>query len=509
MSSFGARRKARVIKVDDDEDIISDNGADSGDGASKSGSCQHSKLTSSLIKNKTNNFTTLEDSKPSFTSKTAKKPLRQSGLRKAFNVGDQDTTATGNQSLAGQDDDDEDGPVVIRPMASRSGIKQKKKAPKSRLSFGGDNPEDDDDESSTPSTPKTASLGQRALENSAVKRSIGKRGIPMRLVEEEEDSRPKYSKEYLDELQSSTPTTPRDTPAVQTPDDDEMDLDPSELEGALIVESAAEISAPVAVPVTRILSDAEIKERKARRARLALEQGVLSVESDDNDDDDDEEEMGSRKKKDDTRLKADDENMGEGFDEYVEDGGLSLGKRAEKERRKRDRQKMAELITAAEGNTSDSSSDSDAERRIAYESAQTRAGMDGMKRPLHKPSEDMLQIPPKITPLPSLAECVTDLQSAVRSMQQQLQIKRGAITQLQSERDSIARREIEVQTLLDETGKKYQEATGQGPIILAIADGDAPVTALAAVHLAEGRGLESLGTTPSRGAVDSDGDESM
>lgn len=265
---------------------------------------------------------------------------------------------------------------------------------------------------------------------------------------------------------------------------DDMELDSSELDGALVVESAGTQSQNQG---TQILSEAEIRERKERRARLAKEQDFLSVE-----DDDDSDPFG-RKKKDDSRLVADDEELGEGFDDYVEDGGLSLGKRAVKARSKKERQHMAELITAAEGHSSDSSSDSDAERRIAYEASQSKAGLDGLKKPKKDPSEDLLQVPPKITPIPTLTECLARLQTSLRSMEEDLKAKTSHLDQLRKEKDEIVQREAEVQTLLDETGKKYQEAMSQGK-----AEGAAVSGGNLAGAVVGERGLDSLGTTPQR-----------
>ncbi|KAJ2967214.1 hypothetical protein NQ176_g9773 [Zarea fungicola] len=279
MSSFGSRRKARVIKVDDEV----------GEGAENAGS-------------ETGSAATTDPSLPSFKIKSVKKGSRQSGLRKAFAAesADIDVSSTGNEG-------DDDVPVVIKPKFG-PGKQRKKLQP--RLSFGLEKNEDDDVTATLETSMKQSTLGQRAVENSALKRGIAMRGFPPRTFENE-DERPRYSKEYLDELQSSTPTTPMDTASIPT-DPDEMELDPSELEGAMVVDSPA-----VAVPAPRIqvLTDAEIQERKERRARLAQEQDFLSVEDDDRD-------LGATKKKDDNRLVQDEDQMGEGFDEFVEDGGV-------------------------------------------------------------------------------------------------------------------------------------------------------------------------------------------
>ncbi|KAL6701690.1 nineteen complex-related protein 2 domain-containing protein [Trichoderma pleuroticola] len=458
MSSFGAKRKARVIKVDYDDDESSGDAPTVAEGGG---------VKDDVVK-------------PKFGSKLGRKPLRQSGLRNTFNPRDEDASGGKEETSQGNDEDD-DGPVVVRPNNNRAGSsKQKKKISKAKISFGDDAGEQDDEPSSDFTSSRKPAMGQKVLEKNTIKRGMAARGLPLPVRSyQDDDDRPKYSREYLDELQSSTPNTPSDLSSLKASLDDEMDLDPSELEGALIVESP--IPSSTGQPqTTQILTEAEIREKKERRARLAKEKDYISMEDEDD-------VLSARKKKDETRLVAEDEDLGEGFDDYVEDGGLSLGKRAEKERRKQDRQKMAELINAAEGHTSDSSSDSDAERRIAYETAQTRAGMDGLKKPKKDPNEQLLQVPPKITPLPSLAECILQLRATLKSMENNINTKAATVEQLTRERDDIVQREAEVQAFLNETGKQYEEALGQKPN---------SGGGIAGAELAGERGLESLGATP-------------
>ncbi|KAK7404121.1 hypothetical protein QQX98_010079 [Neonectria punicea] len=462
MSSFGAKRKAKVIKVVDDNDAAEETPVASAGDAPKA-----------------------ESPKTVFGAKAGRKPFRQSGLRKSLNL--TDGGSLGEEAPTNNDAEDDDGPVAVRPAISRSSSLKHKKRPNksSRLSFGGDEAVAGDEDNAEVFTPKKVPLGQRALENSAIKRGISSRGLPMRSLGDDDD-RPKYSKEYLDELQSSTPNNPQKVSTFSPDDVDAMDLDVSELDGALVVDSS---DLGRSKPTTTILTDVEIREKKERRQRLAKEQDFLSLE-------DDEENSFGRKKKDDTRLKAEDEDLGEGFDNYVEDGGLSLGKRAEKERRKHDRQQMAELITAAEGHTSDSSSDSDAERRIAYEAAQTRAGMDGLKKPRKDPGQDLPQVPPKISPLPSLTECLARLQTMLKGMEEDMRGKQARVEKLKNEREDIVKREAEVQALLDDTGRKYQEAMGSSKL-------GETVPGTAPAELSGARGLESLGT-PLRKPEDED-----
>ncbi len=90
--------------------------------------------------------------------------------------------------------------------------------------------------------------------------------------------------------------------------------------------------------------------------------------------------FGAKKKKQESRLIAEDEDLGEGYDEYVLDGKLALGKKAEKDAARRHRQEMVDLMQAAEDGSDAESDDSESERRDAYEAAQRRAGMDGLTK---------------------------------------------------------------------------------------------------------------------------------
>jgi hypothetical protein len=379
--------------------------------------------------------------------------------------------------------------VVVKPSLSRAGSTKQKKSRKSgsRLSFGGR--ADDDGEQDTaqlPSTPKKR-------EGSSLKKVIALKDLAMRQRGEDEDQ-PKYTKEYLEDLATSTPNTPQDRLSVEMDEDADMSFDISELEGAVVVDTEATTgSGP-----TRILSEAEIRERKERRARLAQEEQEEEFISLDDED---------RKEKD-TRLVREDEDLGEGFDDFVEDGGIGLGKKAEREARKRRRQEMASLISQAEGNSEDESDESDAERRAAFEAAQTRAGMDGLKRP-HVDPEQVHAMKPKIAPLPAMAECLDEhLQAALRQMEQQLTAKNQMAADLRKEKEEIRQREVKLQSLLNEAGEKLQAAVGNDSLSNGVAavGANTPVTGTPARlnvipgemnEFARERGLESFGT-PSR-----------
>ncbi|KAI8961242.1 nineteen complex-related protein 2-domain-containing protein [Daldinia sp. FL1419] len=532
MSAFGPKRKARKITVhDDDDDTIS---------------------PESLNPPEEQQGPALQ---PSFKT-SRNKPFKNSSLRKSINVdsleddtpSEQQPTSTNSKAETEEDDENGGAPVRVRPsLGGRSGSsKIKKKAASSRLSFGvpsEETPGDEDpmilgEEASTPK--RSSTLDHAAVENSAYKKGIAKNlplgRLPMR-PNDSEDDRPRYSKEYLSELQQSTPNTPQDLSKLQPTSDDEMILDPSELEGALVVDTAPTL--PPSPKKTTILTEAEIREKKARRARLAQEgsrdtDDFISLSDDGREAGDSYLTVLSRrhehKPSKDTRLVAEDEDLGEGFDEFVEDEGLSLGKKAEREARRRRRAEMASLITAAEGGEDEESDDSEAERRVAYEAAQTRKGMDGLAEEREQQRRRLAAgnahvVIPRITPLPDIAVLMDEFKARVRRKQEEMDKLKKRIEELRAEREGILKREPEVQRLLNEAGERYRvliagntdtdtaAANGEGEKGNnengdAAANSNAADSFQAAQSLLDQarsgggtpgeRGLDSLGTTPVR-----------
>ncbi|KAH6657335.1 nineteen complex-related protein 2-domain-containing protein [Truncatella angustata] len=491
MSALGAKRKARKIIIhneDDDEDTPQP----------------------------TSDFDQGPALQPTFKSR----PLKQSSLRKAISISDE----TPKRSA---EDDDQDGgaPIVVRPSLGGRGASSKPKkraAPSSKLSFGAPTQSlgagDDDDAmvlggEEPPIEATNGSLAAFATEKGARKRGLTKNNrLPLPSGQEEDQDRPRYSKEYLSELQSATPNTPANIESLHITDDHvEMSLDPSELEGATLVETSSTLKP------TAILTDAEIQEKKDRRARRAQEPGAddfISFSDDDRGTGESylsllakrQEGVISQKKE--KRL-VNDDNLDEDDSFFVEDGGLSLGARAERQAQKKKRADIASMIAKAEGVDDDETSDdSEAERRAAYEAAQTRAGMDGLaeerEQQKRRLARDGGQVPPKITPLPDLSVAVTNYKAKLAQKLSEVQAAKAEIERIKRERDDINRREPELQQLLNEAGERYRSLMGgTGP---APENSDTNGTVAAAKSLLNqskpsdtpGRGLESMGTTPLR-----------
>ena len=343
--------------------------------------------------------------------------------------------------------------------------------------------DDGDDTSAVVFTPKKSNLSRQAIEKNALRKSLAPSLSAEHLPYRQTDERPSYSKDYLDELKISTPSTPKDLKSLSDVEDEQSKA----LDLAAKFGSDLELRQNPAIP-----TDAEIREKKERRARLAKEEEYINL----SDDEDDRNEISllPRKQKPETRLVRDDEDIAEGFDEFVDDGRIALGRKAEREQKKRQQAQVRDLIDEAEGTSDEDSDDSEAERKAAYEAAQTRAGMDGLHKedPYARPRRP--KTPPKITPLPNLTACLEHLQANLASMQYVKMQKVKRMKELQREKADIAVREEEIQRLLKEAGGNYEKLRAEA----GLADGEPPMTQrmIGDGTSTPGRGLESLGHAP-------------
>ncbi|KAI9783454.1 MAG: hypothetical protein M1816_001378 [Peltula sp. TS41687] len=402
-----------------------------------------------------------------------------------------------------------------RPLFTPRGTHHKSSARKSsslRLSFGGsggggagEGPSNEDDATSEGGnvsevvfTPKKSRLSRQASERNALRKSIlsataqGGR-LPIRAGAGagaggrlQGDDRPSYSKEHLDELRNSTPSTPKELRTPATGGGSAGGERDADLLGVLAkFGSAAAAQADNHGSSSHIPSATEIREKKSRRARLALAQEVYMAldDADDESHSDSDTQLTTLRPKwtggdeKETRLvrEDEDEDMAEGYDEFVEDTGrIALGKEAEREQARRKRAEMREMIAAAEGEQSDDDDDDDggsagsgsdasdeAERIAAYEAAQTRAGAYH-SRPSAAAAGDegggrtRPRTPPRITPLPSLSACIERLRSTLAKKEESRARKANELQAIARERAEIAVREVEIQRLLREADEKYR-----------------------------------------------------
>ena len=358
----------------------------------------------------------------------------------------------------------ENTPSVIRPSIASRGSSQKKKRSSARISFGPGGTsmtEDEDSAESAVFTPKKSSLSRLAVEKNALRKTIANNISSEQFPLRQTEDRPSYSVDHLNELKTSTPTTPKDL-HLQS----EIDK-----ENGKALDLASKFGSDLAFqdPSPAIPTDAEIREKKERRARLAKEHDFINLSDEDAQEQEDSDgersllpyaKQKSSKKKEETRLVRDDEDIAEGFDEFVSDRRIALGKKAEREQRKQNEAAMRDLIDEAEGanNSADSEDDdSEAERHAAYEAAQTRKGMDGLRRDDQSTRPRRPRTPPRITPLPTLTGCLDKLKQRLAGMEHARMQKVRRLEEVRKEREDLRTREEEIQRLLKETGERYEK----------------------------------------------------
>lgn len=354
-------------------------------------------------------------------------------------------------------------PTVIRPSIASRGSSKTRKRPSARVSFGlggTSMTEDDGSGESAVFTPKKSNLSRQAIEKNALRKSIANNLSSDHLPFRQTEDRPSYSADHLNELKTSTPSTPKDLRSQSNIDD----------EYGKALDLASKFGSDLAFQdsISAIPTDAEIREKKERRARLAKEQDFISLSDEDAQEQEDSDgersllpyaKQKSSKKKEETRLVRDDEDIAEGFDEFVSDGRIALSRKAEREQKKRQEVAMRDLINEAEGgnDSADSEDDSEAERHAAYEAAQTRKGMDGLRRDKQSTRPRRPRTPPRITPLPTLAGCLEKLKQRLAGMEYARLQKVRRLEEIKKEKEDIRIREEEIQQLLKETGERYEK----------------------------------------------------
>ncbi|KAL9101078.1 MAG: hypothetical protein Q9163_003626 [Psora crenata] len=366
--------------------------------------------------------------------------------------------------------DHEPAPAVIRPSLSTRGSLKSRKRSSLRTSFGpgGTSMNDDGDDDASPSTiftPKRSNLSRQAIEKNALRKSLAPSISSDHLSLRHNEDRPSYSADTLNELRASTPSTPKDLGTS-------VDL---VAQCGQEIDLAFKFGSDLALQHSSVIpTDAEIKEKKQRRARLAKEQEYITLNSDgepeDNNDLNPDSDASSndetsllpyttRKplKEAPSRLAQDDEEIGEGFDDFVSDGRIALDRKAEREQRKRQKEEMRTMIEDAEASDDSSEDESEIERRAAYEAAQTRRGMDGLKKREGGARPRRPRTPPRITPLPTLGGVLERLKERKQGREFGTRVKKARLESVQQELADIEARKGEVQRLMKEAGERFEK----------------------------------------------------
>lgn len=312
-------------------------------------------------------------------------------------------------------------------------------------------------------------------------------------VDRPDSDRPAYSKSYLDELKGSTPTTPRDLSLYNSSAEDEPPANRA-------LDVASKFGTSTSLASSAIPSAAEIQEKKDRRARLAKEQQATALSSTNggsigqNDDyvsldayDSDGEFKPSRLQvasysradqiqsaQEHTRLVPEDEDIAEGFDDFVDDSGsnrLLMSRANQRNQDTRDRESLRVLIDQAEGasllddDMDDDSDDSDASLKLAYNAAQTSHGTTAFgqnesaaktRRRVEREAMRPRQ-PEKTTSVLTLAAALSrlrEVQEQAEHGKQRAEIRKAEIERRLNEVEGEKGR---IQKGLEELGKQLEE----------------------------------------------------
>jgi hypothetical protein len=332
------------------------------------------------------------------------------------------------------------------------------------------------------------------------------------------DNTPSYGAADLQALKNSTPSTPQQ---LQSDAEDPsaattlQALDLNSKFGSSLARYQHQQHLPSAIP-----SATEIEEKKARRARLAKEAQAadefISLDPDGPGFDEDEDgnvatdENGRLilRPKDkyglaESRLVREDEDVLEGFDEFTGETGarIHMDESTRGGERQRRKEEMAAQIAAAEADDdSEDGDESERERNMAFEAAQTRHGTYSTTKEEEENSRP--KTPPKISPLPSLDGVIVRLRAQFAEMQTARMEKVGEMAALEREKIRIGEEEVRIQKALKETGEKFEALRKEKGIVSTTASGLVTKEGTPAL-LESGRGLGFGGN----GVGEDDGEE--
>ncbi|KAJ4482295.1 nineteen complex-related protein 2-domain-containing protein [Lentinula aciculospora] len=320
----------------------------------------------------------------------------------------------------------------------------KKSQPKSRLSFGA---EDDDEISGTEVFKLKKSKLSRNL-------TLGKNSpkFPVNLDQatiSPNRNGPTYDAAYINELKKSTPSSRAPPQASADPYDADMSIsmDVSMDMGDVSVVDVVDITDE---PDTLIHADSTIKQAKERRERLR-KSGLSSSE--------DYISLSVTRKTDDqgphpeSRLVREEDELGEGDDEYAEytsaQERIALGKKSRKVEVIKRREMMQELITEA--------ADED-EESAEWEHEQLRRGGHLQSDPSASKSKvKKTYVPapiPPAAPIPTLNSALARLTHQLTKLTTSHASNTASLNTLAQEREQVNAREKELRTLVENAETK-------------------------------------------------------
>ncbi|XP_006462556.1 hypothetical protein AGABI2DRAFT_179259 [Agaricus bisporus var. bisporus H97] len=360
---------------------------------------------------------------PLIFKKTRSKPAQRK--RDASPEG---TLAPGNEGEAKSAGESVESPSVL---AARLKSKVKKNKAKSKLSFGGDDEEDDGEvfQVKKSSLSRKLALGKHP---SSVPSNLDQATISL-------NDGPKYDQAYLNELKANTPSSRPSMNTEPVSASGELDSSIQVIDVDMVVEDGT----------TVIHSESMVKNAKDRRERLrktgiSNEEDYVSLSVTKREDID----AGPHPE---SRLAREEDELGEGDDEFAEytsaQERIALGKKARKKAAVDRRTAMQELIADA---------DEEDEETMEWEQEQLRRG--GHRTPelapaaakkVYKPAP----IPP-IASLPTLTPALTRLSGQLAKITTSHVKNTAALENIAQEREAVEKREKEMREMVGSAEEK-------------------------------------------------------
>ncbi|EKM51607.1 uncharacterized protein PHACADRAFT_31439 [Phanerochaete carnosa HHB-10118-sp] len=269
---------------------------------------------------------------------------------------------------------------------------------------------------------------------------------------------PTYSAEYLSELKASTPST---RPRLQDDDSISYDADVSLAADTLaqsslasIVDLTGDADTEASILSSSAVQAAKEKRDRLRKMRTTADEDFISLSVTKHSDIP----QGPHPE---SRLMREEDELGEGDDEYAEytsaQERIALGKKSKKVEARKRREEMSELILEAEEQD---------EETMEWEAEQLRRGgtyVDEVKgeaaKPVYKPapsttSSNVSLLVPTNAPIPDLDLAVARLKGSLTSLTTSHQQNTASMASLAQERVQLEQKETEMREMIVKTEDK-------------------------------------------------------
>ncbi|KAF9013201.1 nineteen complex-related protein 2-domain-containing protein [Cyathus striatus] len=343
-----------------------------------------------------------------------------------------------NDSGAKKDETVEESPSTV---VTKLKNKVKKAKTKSRLSFGGDEEEGDGE------------VFQVKKSNLSKKLTLGTHpaSVPLNLDQATiSPSRgPTYDKKYLEQLKASTPTGRPPRPSQDAYDADmSMDVSMNVEDSTTSITTTVEEETEAYIPSESSIKVAKEKRERLRKTKEAGEDDYISLSVSKRSD-------FSEGPHPESRLVREDDELGEGDDEFAEytsaQERIALGKKSKKIEERKKRDVMKEMIEDAE---------EEDEETMEWEQEQLRRGGHRTPEPsakvkeVYKPAPSTFLFFPISTPIPTLAPGLARLNQQLSQLTTSHTTNTAALNSLAEERSQVDDREKEMREMVGKAEEK-------------------------------------------------------